>query len=103
MTTPRQMIGKPFKVAGVQVTSRHIADAIDRIANLPSAFQASDLTTSLMPESSYHAGQEATNRLMQRWRKLGLVEFGKGRWKLTSGAWSKLQNAAADVRTGGQD
>lgn len=96
--TPTDLIAKPFSVYGIDITSRHIANAIDRLANLPSGFAASVLGLALVPTASGYERQEATNRLLQRWRKLDLAEFERGKWRLRKGAWDKLQAAAIDAR-----
>lgn len=98
MATIMDTICKPFRVAGNEVTGDQIARAIDLLANADPAFEASILTRAILPLESYHASQEAVNRLMQRWRKLGLATFKSGRWKLTAGAWDKMQTAAGYSR-----
>jgi hypothetical protein len=97
--TERELIAKPFNVFGSAVTGRHIASAIYALATMPLQFSALPLARHLVPNGSGHEGQEATNRLMQRWRKLGLCEFRNGRWTLKKGAWEKLQLAAGDAIT----
>lgn len=97
MTMLSDMICKPFSVSGDKVPATAIANAIDRLANLPNQFMASDLSLAF-PMVEWRMRQEATNRLMQRWRKLGLAEFSRGRWKLTKGAWDVMQMAAVNAR-----
>lgn len=93
-----EAICKPFCVMGQPVTSRQIADAIDLLAHTPSAFIAMDLVPAVLPGASFHNKQEALNRLFQRWRKLDLVTFNRGRWRLNRGAWDKMQSAAMRAR-----
>lgn len=88
----------PFSVLGETVTSRAIADAVDTLANEPTHFRAIALGRYLLPECGGHQRQEATNRLMQRWRKMGLAEYSSKGWTLTKGSWSSLQVQAFEVR-----
>jgi len=71
-----------------------------RLANLPAQFKAIELASALVPlGGDMWAGQEATNRLMQRWRKMGLTVFERpGLWRLTRGSWQKLQAQAIEAR-----
>lgn len=91
---------KPFAVKGRVVTGRMIANAIDMLANFPAEFIAMDLVPAIFPDSdaSFWDKQEALNRLFQRWRKLGLATFGKGRWRLAKGAWGTMQAIAMETR-----
>lgn len=98
MATVRELIARPFTVYGMEVTDRQIADAIDLLANLPWNFEGWQLGRALLPDATGHERQEATNRLLQRWRKLGLVTFKTGRWTLARAAWPAMQTAARDVR-----
>jgi hypothetical protein len=94
--TKKELIAKPFAVYGQVVTSAQIAEAINMLANVPKAFVAMDLVPAVLPDASFHDRQEALNRLFQRWRKLGLVNFRRGRWSLTdeTRSWNDLQDAA---------
>ncbi len=89
------LICKPFTIWGDEVTPAMIRDAINLIANFPSGFRSGSLCRAIYPDGAVrtHQREEAVNRLMQRWRKLGLVTFAKGRWWLEKGAWDKLQHA----------
>lgn len=98
MPTIIDVITKPFSVHGDLISSRAIADAIDALANTPARFAASTICHRLLPFAEYHQQQEAANRLMQRWRKAGLVEFAGGRWHLTRGSWDMLKCAALNAR-----
>lgn len=98
MTTAIAHICKPFSVFGSDVTARQIADAIDLLADARTEFIGMDLCPALLPGSTFHAKQEASNRLLQRWRKLGLIRFKRGRWSLATGAWDDLQLAASRAR-----
>lgn len=90
----------PFNALGRPVTSRQIANAIDLIANLENSFSSGGVIPALLPdEEDIHVRFEASNRLFQRWRKLGLVTFSKKRWTLTRGAWNLMQLAASHART----
>ena len=88
----------------MRVTGRQIADAIDMLADLPAQFIAMDLVPAVLPGATFHQKQEALNRLrggrrlFQRWRKLGLVTFARGRWALTKEAWGILQAQAIEAR-----
>lgn len=93
-----EKIAQSFTSCGQRVSARQIADAIDLLANAPTAFEASDLAPAILPHATYHGTQEALNRLMQRWRKLGLVSFKTGRWRLEAGAWDTMQTAATLAR-----
>ena len=98
MTTPDlAAIVRPFSVAQIPVTSAMICAAIDLIANLPPAFKASFLHPAFFPDGDPfpHASSEASNRLMQRWRGMGLCSFKGGRWRLATGAWALMQSAAS--------
>lgn len=94
------MIAKPFNVGISKVTSEQIVRAIDRLANIPMRFPASDLVPAVLPGESYVVKQEALNRLLQRWRKLGLVSFSRGKWQLSNGAWETMQLAARQAGRG---
>lgn len=98
MAIVRSMICKPFSVYGQAITARQIANVIDDLANAPPQFRAHDLVRGILPGAAYIDKQEALNRLCQRWRKLGLLHFDKGRWSLAKGAWDTLQLAAAEAR-----
>lgn len=87
-------IVKPFSVAGHTVTSEQIARTIEAMAHGTHSFIGQDILGELLPGQSYHMKQEAANRLLQRWRKMVLCRFSKGRWQLTGGAWITLQSAA---------
>lgn len=94
------LIVKPFKVGGHCVTSRMIADAIDLLANLPDGIHSRQLFSAIFPagEPFRYARDEALNRLFQRWRKLDLIAFQRGRWWLKRGAWEKMQAQAIEAR-----
>lgn len=96
--TVANTICRPFWVGDRVVSARQIADAIDEMANTPEKFMASDLAGAVLPSATYWAKQEALNRLFQRWRKLGLITFERGRWALTRGAWDQFQIAAIEAR-----
>jgi hypothetical protein len=87
-----------FNVMGETVTTRAIADAIDALANLPLYFRAIELGRSLLPDCGGHQRQEATNRLMQRWRKLGLAAYSSRGWTLTKGSWGALHAQGIEAR-----
>lgn len=89
---------------GEDFTTKDVCRIIDGIANVPANFRASDLVGYVQSRdepfdgpNSYHLKQEVLNRLFQRWRKLDLVRFEKGRWKLASGAWEKMQAAVYEA------
>jgi hypothetical protein len=86
-----------FRVGGHFVSTARVADAVMRLANRPAQFKAIELASALVPLDMW-AGQEATNRLMQRWRKMGLTVFERGLWRLTRGSWQKLQAQAIEAR-----
>jgi hypothetical protein len=94
-----KLAAKPFSVGGVGVSAAQIAAAIDRLRDLPPWFKASALASVLTPDESYVWKQEVLNRLFQRWRKLGLAEYQSGKWRLKSGAWLTLQQAALRARS----
>lgn len=98
MTKAADLICKPFRVGPWSVDALQIANAIDLLANAPGRFEASHLAPAILPKETYHVTQEALNRLMLRWRKLGLVEFKVGKWQLTRDAWHQMQDAAHAVR-----
>ncbi len=92
-------IVRKLTVDGHKITSDHVRSVIDGLANVPMKFESSDLIRSLnMPDLTYHDHQEIMNRLCQRWRKMGLMEYKNKRWTLTRGAWDKLQTAVAQTR-----
>lgn len=94
-------ITEPFRVAGCEIKGVWIADAIDRLANIRDGFQTSALSSAFFPDGDmpfFYARSEALNRLFQRWRRLGLVEFRHGRWHLTKGAWGKMHAQAIETR-----
>ena len=96
--TPEKIIA-PFTVLGKTVDSRQIANAIDLIANLPAAFSSGGVITALLPaEPDVGVRFEASNRLFQRWRKLGLATSKRKLWTLTPGAWNLMQQAAHEAR-----
>lgn len=89
----------PMVVEGTSVTTQDLRKVHDKIANLPHKFIGMDLV-SVLPERghSIHFQQEISNRLLQRWRKMGLVVFKNKQWSLTKGAWDKIQEAWRDTR-----
>jgi hypothetical protein len=88
-------IVSPFRVGSHVFTEDHIGKVIDRLANVPVAFEGMDIIGALPDEGgSIWPRQEAQNRLFQRWRKMGLMKFSKGKWRLEKGAWDTLQAAA---------
>lgn len=92
-------ITAPFTAKGQTVTSHQIANAIDLIANLPSSFSSGGVIPALLPEEDdLHIRYEASNRLFQRWRKLGLATYARRKWTLTRGSWSLMQLAASHAR-----
>jgi len=91
--TSRQRIFAPMKVEGQQVD---LSRMVDVLASAPERFKACELVRAI--PGDYHFAQEVLNRLMQRWRKLGLCVFEKGgRWRLTEDAWSRIQDAHHDA------
>ena len=89
----------PYTALGRTITSRQIADAIDLIGNLPPSFSSGGVISALIPEEDdIHVRSEASNRLFQRWRKLGLATYARSNWTLTPGSWSLMQLAAYHAR-----
>jgi len=76
----------PMTVEGELIDLSRMVTAL---ANAPVRFRAVDLIRAI--NGSYQFSQEVLNRLMQRWRRLGLCTFNKGRWSLTDGAWDRIQ------------
>ena len=91
--TVQTMALKPMSVLGYTVTRANLVAVVYHLADTPDRFTSMDLVGPL-PAWSFHWQQEVANRLMQRWRKLGLVSFKTGRWRLAPGAWDALQAAA---------
>jgi len=88
---------QPLRVLGVDVTTADLIEVAMSLANAPHAFIAMDLVGSL-PDHGWHWKQEVINRLLQRWRKLGLVAFKTARWTMSNKAWGDLQSAALRAR-----
>ena len=86
---------KPMTVLGHEVSRAHLVAVVYGLANIPDRFIAMDILGPL-PDHGCHWKQEVANRLLQRWRKLGLASFKTGRWRLASGGWDALQSAARD-------
>jgi hypothetical protein len=94
-----ETICKPLFVKHHDVRAEQVASVIDEMANLPRRMVAMDMISrKLMPEASFEDKQECLNRLCQRWRKLGLMRFERGRWVLTHGSWDRMQAAAIRAR-----
>lgn len=82
----------PMRVENAIMTTQVLRRVIDRIANAPTRFEATDLIAAIPNVTGgVHFQQEVLNRLMQRWRRMGLVVFEKKRWTLTRGAWDRMQ------------
>ena len=91
--TIKQHIVKPLRSGRLMVTPEQVIAIINELANVPERFKASDLVSAL-PGDDYPLQQEILNRLMQRWRKLGLCVFDSGgRWRLTTNGWPTMQAA----------
>lgn len=95
--TARELICKSYTVNGQVIRPTYIANAIEALGNAPASFSAGVLAKHLLPYGEGWDQDEACNRIMQRWRKLGLCEFKSKGWRLTTGAWEKLQLAAAEA------
>lgn len=91
--TVQTMALKPMNVLGYGVSRADLVAVVDGLANVPDRFIAMDILGPL-PQHGGHWKQEVANRLLQRWRKLGLASCATGRWRLSPGAWDKLQSAA---------
>lgn len=88
----------PFTVLGETVSVRAIAAAADALANEPTLFRAVVLGRYLLPDCGRGQRQEATNRLMQRWRRMGLAAYSSRGWTLAKDAWGTLQAQAIEAR-----
>ena len=104
MMEASDLLAAPFTVAGFEITGGMIADAIDLLANQPRRFRTSALKPAFFKQGEPfpYARDEAVNRLMQRWRKMGLASFDRGYWTLSRDAWDKMQAQAIEVRTIGE-
>ncbi len=92
-------ITKGLIVNGFEITTEHVQKMIIGMANIPHAFASSDLVVAMRDiPISYHDKQEALNRLFQRWRKLNLVSFKKGKWTLTNDSWDRFQIAVRNTK-----
>ena len=79
---------------GTEITTQTLRKVVDRMANVPHSFVALDLIAAIPQKgNSVHFQQEVMNRLMQRWRRMDLVQFKQQRWTLLPGAWDKFQDA----------
>lgn len=88
----------PMTVEGTTVTTQTLRKVVDKMANVPAKFEAMDLISAIPQKGNdIHFQQEVMNRLMQRWRRMGLVEYKQKRWRLLPGAWDTLQKAWRDA------
>lgn len=89
----------PFNAKGRCVTTAQIVAAVEIVVAIPDAFNSGVVLSALLPdEDDLYVRSEASNRLFQRWRKMGLATYSKRLWTLTPGSGETMRLAAFEAR-----
>lgn len=89
-------ITKPFTVYGVKISHQMICEAIDRMANIPTYFSFRKFQGCILglPEGlPNYVQSRAADRLLQKWKKMGILHHKSRGWTLRRGGWERLQSA----------
>lgn len=88
----------PLTVEGTKVTTQTLQDVVQKMNRLPERFKAMDLISAVPSKGNdIHFQQEVLNRVMQRWRRMGLVKFEKKHWTLVPGGRDQLLKALEET------
>jgi hypothetical protein len=98
-------ITKPLTASGYIIGSEEICKIIDSMANIPYKFKARDLRTKIfgIVDWDITVCDRICDRLLQRWKKSGLVEYRSGMWHMTRHQWDIFQRAVSWERLGDRE
>ena len=95
-----EKITKGLKCYEHSISPANVSGLIMGFANVPHKFKNTELINhNIIKGMSYQEWQELLNRLFQRWRKMDLVQYERGKWSLTRGAWDTFQQAVSKTQT----
>lgn len=73
----------PLTVEDVYISKTIVRNIVGEIIRRKNEFVGMDLIKHITQiDSNIHFQQEVTNRLLQRWRRLGLISFKSKKWKV---------------------